>query len=371
LPNKKNYIFLNKLKKMKKITLITMLFFAAAFIIISCKKDTVTPTDPCVGLTISINTTQSAPTTGQSNGSITITATPSGTYTYAINNGAYQSSNIFNNLAAGTYTIKAKNADGCESSASTVTLTATNPCTGVTITINTTQTSPTTGQNNGSITVSASPNGTYTYNINNGAYQPSNIFNNLAAGTYTIKAKNSIGCESSASSVTLTAIDPCSGINIVLTPTTSFADLCPTVNNGSITLTASGSTGFTYSKDGGTTFQASNVFSNLAAGNYPVVVKDVNGCTKSQTVTVSSNPGGTNFNLVRNLMIARCGSCHFNNASDGGVNFDDKCNIVTKWDRINTRCVIQTTNTMPPNPLSTTEKQTITNWVNAGHRYID
>jgi hypothetical protein len=169
--------------------------------------------------------------------------------------------------------------------------------------------------------------------------------------------------------VTLTAIDPCSGINIVLTPTTSFAGVCPTVNNGSITLSASGSNGFTYSKDGGTTFQASNVFSGLAAGNYPVVVKDVNGCTKSQSVTVSANPGGVKFNLVRNLMIAKCGSCHFNGGSNGGVNFDDKCNIVNQWDRINIRCVVQ--GTMPPTPLSTSEKQTITDWVNAGHRYID
>ena len=274
---------------MKKITLVSMLFFAATFIIISCKKDTVTPTDPCVGLTISINTAQSAPTTGQSNGSINVTATPSGTYTYSINNGSYQSSNIFNNLAAGNYTIKAKNADGCTSSSTSVTLSATNPC---------------------------------------------------------------------------------NGVNIILTPATTYADLCPTSNNGSITLTASGSTGFTYSNDGGTTFQASNVFSNLAAANYPVVVKDVNGCTKSQSVTVSPNPGGVKFNLVRNLMIVKCGSCHFNGGNSGSVNFDDKCNIVTKWDRINTRCVVQ--GTMPQaGPLSTSEKQTITDWVNAGHRYID
>ena len=275
---------------MKKNYLIISILVCTVLFVFSCKKDTILPASPCTGVTISINSTQSAPTTGQSNGSITVTATPNGTYTYSINNGTYQSSNIFNNLAAGNYTIMAKNADGCMSASTTVTLSATNPC---------------------------------------------------------------------------------NGVNITLTPVTAYADVCPTASNGSITLTASGSTGFTYSKDGGTTFQASNVFSNLAAGNYPVVVKDVNGCTKSQTVTVSSNPGGTNFNLVRNLMIARCGSCHFNNASDGGVNFDDKCNIVTKWDRINTRCVIQTTNTMPPNPLSTTEKQTITNWVNAGHRYID
>lgn len=273
---------------MKKFILLFTLLVSTTIIIFSCKKDTVTPTNPCNGITIILNTTQSAPATGQSNGSITVTATPNGSYTYSINNGTYQSSNIFNNLAAGTYTIMAKNADGCTSAASTVTLNATNPC---------------------------------------------------------------------------------NGVNIILTPTTSFADLCPTANNGSMTITASGSTGFTYSNDGGTTFQPSNVFSNLAAGNYPVVAKDVNGCTKSQSVTISPNPGGVKFNLVRNLMIVKCGSCHFNGSSNGGVNFDDKCNIVTQWDRINTRCVVQ--GTMPPTPLSTTEKQTITDWVNAGHRYVD
>lgn len=274
---------------MKKISLLSAIFLFATCLIFSCTKETVDPpADPCSGVTVSISTSQSAPTTGQSNGSITVTATPNGTYTYSINNGAYQASNIFNNLAAGTYTIKAKNADGCESAVSTVTLSAGNPC---------------------------------------------------------------------------------NGINITLTSVTTFADVCPTANNGSITLTAGGSSGYTYSKDGGTTFQASNVFSNLAAGNYPVVVKDVNGCTKAQSVTISANPGGVKFNLVRNLMIAKCGNCHFNGGNNGSVNFDDKCNIVTKWDRINIRCVVQ--GTMPPTPLSTSEKQLITDWVNAGHRYID
>lgn len=275
---------------MKKNYLIISILFCTVLFVFSCKKETVAPpADPCTGLTISTSSSQSAPTTGQSNGSITVTATPNGTYTYSINNGAYQSSNIFNNLAAGTYTIKAKNADGCESAISTVTLSSSNPC---------------------------------------------------------------------------------NGINITLTQVTTFADVCPTANNGSITLTASGSSGFEYSKDGGATFQASNVFSNLAAGNYPVVVKDVNGCTKSQSVTVSANPEGVKFNAVRNLMVSKCGSCHFNGGNSGSVNFDDKCNIVTKWERINIRCVVQ--GTMPQaGPLSTSEKQIITDWVNAGHRYTD
>jgi len=103
------------------------LSFLAIILFSSCKKDEVTPN--CTGVTISINSSQIAPTTGQSNGSITITTTPNGSYTFSINNGAFQSSNIFNNLSAGTYTIMAKNANGCTSSSISVTLIEANPCT--------------------------------------------------------------------------------------------------------------------------------------------------------------------------------------------------------------------------------------------------
>ena len=62
---------------------------------------------------------------GGNNGSITVTAT-GGTagYTYSNDNGAnYQSSNVFNTLTAGTYSIKVKDANGCSSSTLSVTIT--------------------------------------------------------------------------------------------------------------------------------------------------------------------------------------------------------------------------------------------------------
>jgi SprB repeat len=49
---------------------------------------------------------------------------------------------------------------------------------------------------------------------------------------------------------------------------------------GKITVTASGGTGnLRYSKDGGATWQTTNVFTGLAAGNYPILVKDINSTT--------------------------------------------------------------------------------------------
>ena len=64
---------------------------------------------------------------------------------------------------------------------------------------------------------------------------------------------------------------------------------CNGGNDGSITVTASGGIGtLTYSKDGGTTFQSSNVFNNLTAGTYNIVIRDASSCTSaSQSVAIT------------------------------------------------------------------------------------
>lgn len=163
--------------------------------------------------------------------------------------------------------------------------------------------------------------------------------------------------------------DPCLNVNIVLSITLSGATPCVSPADGSISVSASGSTGFTYKLNNGN-YQASGNFSGLAAGSYSVTAKDVNGCTKSQSVTIGAAPAGTNFTNVKNIITSKCSGCHLNGNSDGNTNFDNDCNIVNKWDRINIRCVTQ--GGMPPgNPLTTAQKSQITAWVNAGHRYTD
>ncbi len=325
--------------------------------------------DPCAGVTISVTSTHVSPTTGQSNGSITATATPAGTYTYSINGGAYQASGTFSGLAAGTYTITAKNASGCLGSTS-VTLTAVDPCAGVTISVTSTHVSPTTGQSNGSITATANPAGTYTYSINGGAYQVSGTFSNLAAGTYTLSAKNANGCLGSTQ-VTLIASNPCTGITINISATTVNVLPCPSTA-GSITITASGSTGLSYNKNGGA-YQTSNIFSGLTAGTYVIGVKDVNGCTNTQSVTVGTAAMGTNFTNVRTIIHAKCGSCHLNGGNTAGYNFDNDCSIVTYWNQIKGTCVQPYSRPqMPPSaPLTSTQQSQITAWINAGHGYTN
>jgi len=330
--------------------------------------------NPCTGITITVTTTKVDPTAGQSNGSITVSATGGTGFTYSLNSGAYQSANTFTGLPAGSYTVTAKSAAGCTGSA-VVILGTTNACNGVTITVTLTKTDPTSGQSNGSITATATGGTGFTYSLNGGAFQTSNTFTNLAAGTYTVTAKSSAGCLGTAS-ITLVAASPCTGINITISNAVVTYTPCTTPATGKITVTATGSTGFTYNLNGGA-YQASNIFSGLNAGNYTVGVKDANGCTKSAAATVGTTAMGPMFTSMRSLISTRCNGsgCHMgagNNAA--GYNFDTDCSIVTYWSQINRSCVTYTMTKMPKSPqslLTAAEKLIITNWVNAGHRYTD
>ncbi len=58
-------------------------------------------------------------------------------------------------------------------------------------------------------------------------------------------------------------------------------------NDGIIMITAENGDGnYSFSIDGGVTFQSSNVFENLAPGDYEVIIQDGSGCDYTETVTV-------------------------------------------------------------------------------------
>jgi hypothetical protein len=76
---------------------------------------------------------------------------------------------------------------------------------------------------------------------------------------------------------------------------------CPANNNGSITLTTNyGVSPYSYSIDGGITYQSSNVFNGLSSSTYTVITRDSatpTNNTLSNTVTVSSNGLNTNYTI--------------------------------------------------------------------------
>ena len=214
---------------------------------------------------------------GGTTGSFTVAAaggTP--TYQYSINGGTtYQSSGTFNTLTAGPYTVTIQDGNGCTF---TQAVTITQP---TQVTVTATKIDATCGAANGSLTATgAGGTPTYTYSIG-AAFQPSGNFTGLAAGTYTVTASDANGC---TGTTTITIVD-LSGLTASITAQTNVS--CNGGTNGSVTVTASGSTSpYLYSINGGA-LGGSGTFATLGQGTYTVVAQDANGCTVSVPVTIT------------------------------------------------------------------------------------
>jgi len=206
-------------------------------------------------------------------------------YSYSIDGSTYQSSSAFNGLSAGTYTVYAKDANGCIGEA-TITLTQPTP-----ITLNAIPTMITCfGNNDGSISVNVSggtPNYINTINSSNGS------FTNLGAGSYNVTTTDANGCiQTFSTTITEPNSLVASGISIGAPIGTA---------TGSITMSANGGLSpYTYSING-TNYYSGSLFSNLAPGTYTCYVKDANGCISSIEVVVEELAGNEqldSFNII-------------------------------------------------------------------------
>ena len=251
---------------------------------------------------ISVSTSKTNVTcNGSNNGSITVTANGgTGTLVYSDDGGSsYQPGNVFTNLAASSYSIVVKDANGCTSTPKSVNITQPSA-----ISVSTSQVNVTcNGNNNGSITVFASGGtGILKYSDNGGStYQNSNVFNNLPAAAYSVVVKDANGCTSTPKTVTIT--QP-SAISASASQTNVT---CNGGNNGSITVTASGGTGtLKYSDNGGSSYQNGNTFNNLIAGTYSIVVKDANGCTSAPKPVTITQPSPFTASITQSGLSGFC-----------------------------------------------------------------
>ncbi|MFN8291530.1 MAG: gliding motility-associated C-terminal domain-containing protein [Chitinophagaceae bacterium] len=253
---------------------------------------------------------------GPPSGTITVTV-PAGAgtapFTYVLDGGApFTGGNTYTylNVMHGPHTVVVTDANGIAGCRSTIDITV-GRNNGL---LANTSTTPAfcAGSASGTITVTlTNGSGPYTYTLNGGlpvtAGSP-HTFTGLSAGTHTLIIEDATGCLSDPISINVVN-GPGISANYTTTPTT-----CPTVSNGTLTLTAAtGQAPFTFIMDGGTPVTGSNpyTFMNLAAGTHNILITDNAGCSFPMNADVPSGPALASSNF------ATATTC--NGASDGTI----------------------------------------------------
>lgn len=198
-------------------------------------------------------------------------------YRYSLDSNSYQSENIFQRLAAGAYRLHIRDANQCPFALNTL-LTQPNWLTGTL----TPKPNDCFGDRTGRINAAAQ-GGTlpYEYALDAGAFQGPEVFDDLTAGTYSVRIKDAHAC---TVALKTEVIQP---TLVTLRPVYADTVRCFGESNGSVRIEATGGTpGYTYSKDG-TRYLNEDLFKNLPAGDYRFWVKDANQCLHQTQLTVT------------------------------------------------------------------------------------
>jgi|GEM_PF-875828 len=221
---------------------------------------------------------------GQGDGFMVITASGgSGPYFYSLDSVNFYQSGAFDNLTGGPYRFYVRDDNDCVATLDVIML---EPDT-VTVSVVSSANASCDGINDGTFTLGAT-GGTppFKFSLNNGPFQTNATFNGLAPGDYLLGVEDRSGC---------LAFDSASlGSNVLLGISVTKTDvLCNGNNTGEINIAgSSGVAPYTYSINN-IIFQPSGTFSNLTAGNYTAIARDVNGCRAVEAVTVTQPPALT------------------------------------------------------------------------------
>ncbi|WP_346883306.1 T9SS type B sorting domain-containing protein [uncultured Algibacter sp.] len=215
-----------------------------------------------------------------------ISSTGSPPLEYSIGSG-FQPTGTFTVSAPGTYTVTVRDTNGCTGTSMPITI---YPNLDLTLS----PTLQTCTASDGVITVTgAGGSGNYEYEITNGPVtrptQPSNLFNGLDAGTYTVDIIDTI---TNCRSTEMVTLEPATLVTFDL-PTVSDVT-CNGGNDGSITINLPASNDnpvYTYQIIAPTMelVQNSNILDGLVTGTYTVRVTSGRGCFDDQIVVVGES----------------------------------------------------------------------------------
>jgi len=244
----------------------------------SCTKTTTVVVNQPTAVSASITFTNGSCNLSN-DGSITVVGTGgSGRYMYSLNEQEFQPTGTFDNLAAGTYTITVKDGLTCSYTTS-VTISQPTVIAATSVTGNSTC-----GNSNGSILVTASggSGAGYQYSLDGQTYNSTGSFTGKPSGTYYIYIMDGAGCQNIVSATINDSNGP------VLTSTSHTNISCFGLNDGSVTInTVTGGTGTLEYTLNGENWKTVSSFTGLYAGTYTITVRDANGCTGTEVVTLT------------------------------------------------------------------------------------
>lgn len=242
----------------------------------------VTPPPPAPTASVTVQPTCTVPT-----GTINITAPTGINFEYSIDGTTYQAGPGFTGVAPGSYSVTVRNiTTGCISTATALTVNAVPAAPAMPTASVTAQ--PTCITPTGTIVITAPTGANLQYSINGTTYQAGTNFSGLLPANYAVTVKNTTdGCISQQTALVVNAVP-----GAPATPTASITvqPNC-TIATGTILIAAPSGSNLEYSING-STYQAGTSFTNLAANNYNVTVRNtVTGCVSLATaLTVNAAP---------------------------------------------------------------------------------
>ena len=255
---------------------------------------------------------------GASDGIITIIVdNDDGSFEYSIDNGLnFQVGNSFSGLPAGSYPVVVRGGDGsCPVNGATFVLAEPESPTIETVIVN--QAAACSDENSSIVITATGGQGTYTYSIDNGInFFFTNTFDNVAEGFYDIIVRNANGtCPvNHTETIAVSQINAPTFNGITASPASSCV-----ASDGSISvnLPTGGTGSYEYSIDNGLTWQASNLFSGLAAGDYLLGIRNSDdSCPLLENAAQLLSAGSATINNVASTNPSDCGQ------TDGTISID-------------------------------------------------
>ncbi|MGG9971197.1 gliding motility-associated C-terminal domain-containing protein [Ferruginibacter sp. SUN002] len=295
----------------------TITYSVAATSCSVAKSSSTTITIVDLPATPTVNVT--TPTCTSPTATITVTSTRTG-LTFSNDGVNYtNTTGIFTGIVAGSsYSITAKNSNGCISQAATGTVgTVPGAPAGPTVTV----TPPTCTVATATITVTSSTTGVTFSNDGVNYTNTTGVFNNVPANSnYSITLKDAAGCISSPNTGTVPAQPAIPAAPTVVTTQ-------PTCNIATVTVSVSSSTtGLSFSNDGTDYSNTTGIFNSISAGSaYSITAKNSAGCISPATVgTIKAQPKAPTANAGSDKVVAMGESVQLDGVATGD-------NITIQW----------------------------------------